>query len=103
MIVSIRRWWNTRGSEDYPQARRLLVTADAGASNGYRTRAWQAELTALAVAWDAWASQYKASPTVPPSSCVCSPARADRKRQVCHQSASSSTPRAFDLPGRHQS
>ena len=34
---------------DYPQARRLLITADAGGSNGYRTRAWKAELAALAV------------------------------------------------------
>ena len=37
------------GSEDYPLARRLLITADAGGSNGYRTRAWKAELAALAV------------------------------------------------------
>ena len=37
------------GSSDYPQARRLLITADAGGSNGYRTRAWKAELAALAV------------------------------------------------------
>ena len=36
------------GSSDYPQARRLLITADAGGSNGYRTRAWKAELAALA-------------------------------------------------------
>ena len=37
------------GSGDYPHARRLLITADAGGSNGYRTRAWKAELAALAV------------------------------------------------------
>ena len=36
-------------SGDYPPARRLLITADAGGSNGYRTRAWKAELAALAV------------------------------------------------------
>ena len=35
-------------SSEYPQARRLLITADAGGSNGYRTRAWKAELAALA-------------------------------------------------------
>jgi Rhodopirellula transposase DDE domain len=34
------------GSSDYPLARRLLITADAGGSNGYRTRAWKAELAA---------------------------------------------------------
>ncbi len=45
---SIRRWWKDRGSEDYPGARRLLITADAGGSNGYRTRAWKTGLAALA-------------------------------------------------------
>src|SRR6266581_1005658 len=38
-VESIRRWWNAAGSSQYPQARRLLITADAGGSNGYRTRA----------------------------------------------------------------
>jgi transposase len=40
-VESIRRWWKARGSADYPGARRLLITADAGGSNGYRTRAWK--------------------------------------------------------------
>jgi len=48
-VESIRRWWIGRGHRDYPGARRLLITADAGGSNGYRTRAWKAELAALAV------------------------------------------------------
>jgi hypothetical protein len=48
-VESIRRWWKAAGRDDYPQARRLLITADAGGSNGYRTRAWKAELAALAV------------------------------------------------------
>jgi hypothetical protein len=30
---SIRRWWNAAGCREYPQARRLLITADAGGSN----------------------------------------------------------------------
>jgi transposase len=47
-VESIRRWWNTVGRTDYPYARRLLITADAGGSNGYRTRAWKTELAALA-------------------------------------------------------
>jgi Rhodopirellula transposase DDE domain len=47
-VESIRRWWNARGSTDYPAARRLLITADAGGSNGYRTRAWKAGLAGLA-------------------------------------------------------
>lgn len=47
-VESIRRWWNTTGRHAYPHAERLLVTADAGGSNGYRTRAWKTELAALA-------------------------------------------------------
>src|SRR5215472_13930294 len=47
-VESIRRWWQARGSQDYPAARRLLITADAGGSNGYRTRVWRAGLAALA-------------------------------------------------------
>ena len=47
-VESIRRWWTAAGQR-YPRARRLLITADAGGSNGYRTRAWKAELAALAV------------------------------------------------------
>ena len=48
-VESIRRWWNAAGCREYPQARRLLITADAGGSDSYRTRAWKAELAALAV------------------------------------------------------
>jgi hypothetical protein len=48
-VESVRRWWKSAGSNDYPLARRLLITADAGGSNGYRTRAWKTELAALAV------------------------------------------------------
>jgi Rhodopirellula transposase DDE domain len=47
-VESIRRWWNGAGQQAYPHARRLLITADAGGSNGYRTRAWKTELAALA-------------------------------------------------------
>ena len=45
---SVRRWWQARGKARYPGARRLLVTCDAGGSNGYRARAWKAELAAFA-------------------------------------------------------
>src|SRR5215472_1559643 len=48
-VESIRRWWNAAGQAGYPRARRLLITADAGGSNGYRTRAWKAELAAFAL------------------------------------------------------
>jgi transposase len=47
-VASIRRWWQARGRHDYPQATRLLITADAGGSNGYRYRVWKAELARLA-------------------------------------------------------
>src|SRR5512135_672270 len=47
-VGAIRRWWDGGGRAAYPEARRLLITADAGGSNGYRTRAWKAELAALA-------------------------------------------------------
>jgi DDE family transposase len=48
-VETIRRWWNARGRLDYPAAGRLLITADAGGSNGYRARAWKAGLAALAL------------------------------------------------------
>ncbi|ADI12725.1 transposase [Streptomyces bingchenggensis BCW-1] len=47
-VESIRRWWHGQGTTAYPQATRLLITADAGGSNGYRTRAWKLELARLA-------------------------------------------------------
>ena len=47
-VESIRRWWDAAGRNRYPGAPRLLVTCDAGGSNGYRTRAWKAELAVLA-------------------------------------------------------
>jgi hypothetical protein len=47
-VASIRRWWQSCGAGAYRHARRLLITADSGGSNGYRTRAWKTELAALA-------------------------------------------------------
>ncbi|MFE7193754.1 ISAzo13 family transposase [Kitasatospora sp. NPDC057541] len=47
-VESIRHWWHGRGRVSYPQATRLLIIADAGGSNGYRTRAWKLELARLA-------------------------------------------------------
>jgi hypothetical protein len=47
-VASIRRWWQAAGQDEYPQATRLMITADAGGSNGYRTRAWKTELAAFA-------------------------------------------------------
>ena len=45
---SIRRWWESMGREAYPKARRLLITADSGGSNGARVRLWKLELQKLA-------------------------------------------------------
>jgi len=47
-VEAIRRWWQTMGKPLYPDAKRLLVTADAGGSNGYRVRLWKLELQKLA-------------------------------------------------------
>jgi hypothetical protein len=47
-VESVRRWWALAGKDAYPDAARLLVTCDAGGSNGYRNRAWKAGLAALA-------------------------------------------------------
>jgi DDE family transposase/DDE superfamily endonuclease len=49
-VESVRRWWDAAGRAAYPGASRLLITADAGGSNGYRTRAWKAGLARLAAA-----------------------------------------------------
>jgi len=47
-VASIRHWWNAMGRRAYPHARRLFITADAGGSNGYRSRAWKLELQKFA-------------------------------------------------------
>lgn len=47
-VESIRRWWREMGQPLYPTARRLLITADCGGSNGYRVRLWKVELQKLA-------------------------------------------------------
>lgn len=48
-VESIRRWWNRLGKKRYAgQAKRLLITADCGGSNGARGRLWKVELQKLA-------------------------------------------------------
>ena len=47
-VATIGRWWDMVGSVAYPDAHRLLITADAGGSNGYRLRLWKLELAHLA-------------------------------------------------------
>lgn len=45
---SIRRWWNEMGQDRFPRAKKLLITADGGGSNGHRTRLWKVSLQQLA-------------------------------------------------------
>ena len=47
-VEAIRRWWKRLGRKRYGGARRVLVTADSGGSNGNRNRLWKYELQALA-------------------------------------------------------
>ena len=43
-VDSIRHWWKRMGQPAYPQAKELLITADAGGSNSYRARLWKYQL-----------------------------------------------------------
>jgi transposase len=47
-VASIRAWWEQLGSERYPEATTLQITADCGGGNGNRTRLWKTELGRLA-------------------------------------------------------
>jgi hypothetical protein len=47
-VHSIRHWWLEMGRPMYGKAKRLLITADCGGSNGYRVRLWRVELQRLA-------------------------------------------------------
>ena len=47
-VHAIRRWWTLMGRRAYPAARSLLITADAGGSNGARLRLWKWELQQFA-------------------------------------------------------
>ena len=47
-VATVGRWWDMVGSVAYPDATRLLITADAGGSNSYRNRLWKVELAKLA-------------------------------------------------------
>jgi hypothetical protein len=47
-VESIARWWRHMGKKAYPHATELLITADGGGSNGYRSRLWKTELQRFA-------------------------------------------------------
>lgn len=45
---AIRSWWEDMGSQRFPRAHELLITADGGGSNSYRSRLWKLALQELA-------------------------------------------------------
>ncbi len=47
-VSTIRRWWFSMGRDLYPEAKKLVITADGGGSNGSRVRLWKIELQKLA-------------------------------------------------------
>jgi len=55
-VASIRGWWRVEGRPLYPGAKRLVITADGGGSNGSRLRLWKLELQNLADETGLWLS-----------------------------------------------
>ena len=47
-VASIRRWWTEMGAARFPNARKLMITADGGGSNSSRNRLWKVALQELA-------------------------------------------------------
>jgi hypothetical protein len=47
-VNTIATWWREVGKPMYPNATRLMISADGGGSNGYRTRLWKTELARFA-------------------------------------------------------
>ena len=47
-MATIARWWQVVGQPAYPAATRLMICADGGGSNRYRTRLWKTGLAVLA-------------------------------------------------------
>lgn len=47
-VESIARWWRYMGKQTYPDARELVITADAGGSNSARAGLWKVELQRFA-------------------------------------------------------
>lgn len=46
-VNSIHSWWQYMGSERFPNAKKIYITADGGGSNGSRCRLWKTELQSL--------------------------------------------------------
>ncbi len=47
-VESISQWWAKMGKKRYPRSNKLLICADAGGSNGYRSRLWKREIQKFA-------------------------------------------------------
>jgi hypothetical protein len=47
-VATIEKWWQQMGKDKYSDARRILITADGGGSNGHRPWLWKFELARLA-------------------------------------------------------
>jgi Rhodopirellula transposase DDE domain len=47
-VNTIEKWWQKIGKEKYPNASRILITANGGGSNGHRPWLWKFELARLA-------------------------------------------------------
>ena len=47
-VASIKKWWQKMGSSVYKKIKKILITADCGGSNSYRSRLWKLELQKLA-------------------------------------------------------
>jgi hypothetical protein len=47
-VESIRHWWYAMGKQSYPNSQHLMITADCGGSNSYRSRLWKLKLQEFA-------------------------------------------------------
>ncbi len=47
-VASIKRWWYHLGKNKYEKSKSIMITADCGGSNGYRTRLWKKKLQEFA-------------------------------------------------------
>ena len=47
-VHSVEQWWSLTGKSRYPQAKKIMITADGGGSNGYKRRLWKSELQRFA-------------------------------------------------------
>jgi hypothetical protein len=99
-VATIAKWWDQMGRHKYPNARRLLITADGGGSNGHRPWLWKHELAKLARP-PAYRSSSATTRPAPAngtrSNTACSPASpatgaADPSRPTKPSSTSSPTP-----------